>query len=244
MTQATAARDVEPKGTTARRVGLTAELVVDRAQELTEQLGLDGWSLRRLAEELDVVPSVVYHYYPTKGDICDAIVERVSTLIELPDPELGWKEWFMTMLLNARPVLLTYHGVADRIMRGELTRGFTPMIDTAVAKLQEAGFADFAPIAYAMISNSAVSAIAARNRRSAQQGERRHDLARMIDHMEPLARQSPGTRLMIEHLFGPLSSGDHEDRVSDEYFELLIASLLDGVEHVVLPRAQAPGEVD
>lgn len=233
------ARRAAAKGATARRVGLTPERVVDRAQELTARLGLDGWSLRQLAEELDVVPSVVYHYYPTKEDVCDAVVERVGTLIALPDPSLGWKEWFTAMLLGARPVLLEYHGVADRIMRGEFTRGFAPMIDTAVAKLQEAGFADLAPMAYAMISNSAISAIAARNRRSAKQGASRHDLALMMDHMEPVARCSPGARLMIDHLFNPLSSSERGEDLSEEYFGLLLASLLEGVERVVLPRAQA-----
>lgn len=225
------------RSSTARRVGLTPERIIDQAEDLTRRAGIGGWSVRRLAGELDVVSSVIYHYYPTKDEICDAVVERVSTRVQWPDPALEWKEWLTAALLALRPVLLDYHGVAERLMRGEFTHGFVPLIDLAITKLRKAGFGDLAPMACSIIVNSALSAIAARNRRSIKEGPQLHDLDRVLKRMELMAQQSPGMRLMVDQLLAPLNTDEHGDELSDAYFTAVVASLIDGVEHCLLPRA-------
>lgn len=227
------------RSATARRVGLTPERIVDQAEDLTRRAGIDGWSVRRLAAELDVVSSVIYHYYPTKEEVCDAVVDRVSTRIQWPDPALGWKEWLTAALMALRPVLLDYHGVAERLMRGEFTYGFVPLIDLAMTKLRQAGFGDRAPMACSIIVNSALSAIAARNRRSIKEGPQLHDMDRMLERMEAMAQHSTGMRLMVDQLLAPLNTDEHGEELSEAYFTAVVASLLDGVEHTLLTRAGA-----
>ena len=77
--------------------------------------------MRDIARSLDVVPSVIYHYYPQKDDLCDAVVEEVCSTVELPDADLGWKEWFTALLTAYRPVFLRCPGVTDRLAMGRIT---------------------------------------------------------------------------------------------------------------------------
>lgn len=124
---------------TGRRAGLSRDLVVEKAVELSSLSGVEGWSVRDIARELEVVPSVIYHYFPNKEAICDAVVDRVCEGIEVPDPDLDWKDWFRCMAHSFRPTLLAYPGITDRFARGKFTKQFLPMLDGAWVKLQEAG---------------------------------------------------------------------------------------------------------
>ena len=73
---------------TGRRAGLSRELIVKQAVQLSAISGVEGWSVRDIARELGVVPSVIYHYFPNKEAICDAVVDRVCVGIEVPDSDL------------------------------------------------------------------------------------------------------------------------------------------------------------
>ncbi|AWE41890.1 MULTISPECIES: TetR/AcrR family transcriptional regulator [unclassified Actinobaculum] len=223
------------KGRTARRVGLSSELIVERALRLTEERGLAGWSIRDLAAALDVVPSVVYHYFPKKDDVVDAVVGQICERVEMPDPHLGWKEWFTELCLAMRPLLLEYHGVAEHLTTGRLTESVVPIIDLAAAKLQEAGFGDSTPLVYSMVFDVAVGAIAARDRRSPK-ARTPEDMKGLIARLEPLMEHSPGVSLMVHSFFEPLTDVNQADAMSDKYFRLIIESIIDGIEHVVLPR--------
>ena len=105
---------MDTRAPTARRAGLNRGAVLDQAVRLSQEHGVEGWSMRDIARSLDVVPSVIYHYYPQKDDLCDAVVEEVCSTVELPDADLGWKEWFTALLTAYRPVFLRCPGVTDR----------------------------------------------------------------------------------------------------------------------------------
>lgn len=222
---------------TSRRAGLSQQVIVDRAVFLSEHNGIDGWSMRDIAKELNVVPSVLYHYFPNKDALCDAVVDRVCADMAVPDGSLEWKAWFTQLAHAIRPVLLRYHGITDRLARGKITEKFLPVLDAACQKLTEAGFGDKTAFAYAIITNTAINAIGARNLRSVNQTGERHDLDAMLQRFEPLMSASPGLSYLVESYLEPLSRPDEENRLSDEYFDLIVAVVLDGVERVLLPRA-------
>lgn len=224
---------------TGRRVGLSTELVVKKAVDLSEQKGIDGWTIRDIAKELDVVPSVIYHYFPNKETLCDAVVDNVCTQIEVPDKDLEWKAWFSAMAHSIRPVLLRYYGITDRFTRGKFTEQFLPLLDIAYSKLVEAGFGDKSAWAYTIITNSLMHAIGARNLRSTHQTGERHDLSKMLARFEPMMDKSLGLRAMVNTYIEPLSHPEKEDELSAEYYDLLVESILDGIEHVLLPQAKA-----
>lgn len=216
---------------TSRRLGLDATRITEAALGLTERCGLEGWSVRDLATELDVVPSVVYHYFETKEAVQQTVIDRVCGTVEIPDGRLEWREWFIKLLLEMRTVMLRYNGIADAVLRGRLGPAHLPIIEGAFAKLHEAGFGAMAPVVCTMIFNVAESTIASRDHQSAV-GPNRHDIDAMLAGLTPMADDSPALRDLTGGFLGRLSGAGGEE-VSERYFRLLIESLLDGLVHVV-----------
>jgi AcrR family transcriptional regulator len=59
------------------REPLTPERIEAAALELIERQGLAGFSTRELAGELHCEAMSIYHYFPSKGHLLDALVDRV-----------------------------------------------------------------------------------------------------------------------------------------------------------------------
>lgn len=219
-------------GQAPRRIGLDAALITTKARELSRTHGLEHWSIRDLARELDAAPSVIYHYFPTKDAILDSIVDSISNEFELPEASLEWKAWFTQFFLSIRPTLLAYRGLSDRLIAGKMTSGLVPIVDAAVAKLQEGGFGERTAFAYSMIFNVAVTTIAARTHHvEGLKGSL--DTGTMLVAFESL-RESSGLQLIVRDLMEPLVDPCTSEAVSREYFELLIRAILEGVEKVLL----------
>ncbi|MDU0479461.1 TetR family transcriptional regulator [Staphylococcus chromogenes] len=216
-----------------RKVGLTHETVVDTALKLSQECGIDGWSMRQIATQLGVVQSVLYHYFPNKDSLCDAVMERIGAEVHLPDPALEWKQWFFQMLRDLRPSLLRYGGVTDRLARGGFTKSWLPIIDIGCEKLIEAGFGEKASIAHTIIMNSAIHAVGAHNLRAPHQQEERHNLDEMLGRFESMMSTSPGLQLMVTSYLAPLSNPELEEKMSEEYFDLAISCVLEGVDRTL-----------
>lgn len=65
---------------------LTRERIVDAALEEIEASSLSGFSTRKLGERLDVEAMSIYHYFPSKQHLLDALVERAIGSVEVPEP--------------------------------------------------------------------------------------------------------------------------------------------------------------
>lgn len=223
---------------TSRRVGLTPDRVGACALAMTAQKGLHGWSIRDLAAELDVVPSVIYHYFPTKAAVQDAVTDQILATVEMPDPDLPWQEWYMEILLTLRRVSLQYHGVTQNLVErsesGHFPADLLPLFETAIDKLTDAGFGAHVTTAHAMIINVAMGAISARDRQS-RLARRRHDIEAMRQNLAELAEQSHAVALMRDELLTPLLS-DEGQQISEHYFRLLITSLMEGMSRTMLGR--------
>jgi AcrR family transcriptional regulator len=57
------------------RQGLTVDAVVDTATELADAEGLDAVTMRRVAQELGVVPMTLYTYVPGKAELLDLMLD-------------------------------------------------------------------------------------------------------------------------------------------------------------------------
>jgi AcrR family transcriptional regulator len=78
-----------PRG--QRRVSagaLTRERIVDTALDLVRDETLAGLSTRRLAARLGCEAMSIYHHFPSKLHLIDALVEHAIGAIELPAPTL------------------------------------------------------------------------------------------------------------------------------------------------------------
>jgi AcrR family transcriptional regulator len=59
------------------REPLTREKIVDKALELLDAEGVEGLSMRRLGEALDVEAMALYHHFPNKDAILDGVAARI-----------------------------------------------------------------------------------------------------------------------------------------------------------------------
>lgn len=135
---------------------VTPEKIITSALELTACHGLDGWTLRQLAGALDAYPAVVYHHVGDREAVVAAVVDRVISLLPVPEADRPWREWFRTLLTDLRPVLLGYPGVARRLsLYGATSAAAATLIDRGVRALQAGGFGAEAPTVYRMLLNTA-----------------------------------------------------------------------------------------
>lgn len=103
------------KQETATRKPLSTARVLQAAVALADDAGLEGFSMRRLAQELGVVPMALYKHVANKDELLDGMVDLVFAEIELPSPELDWREALRRRAFSARQALKR-HGWAIGIM--------------------------------------------------------------------------------------------------------------------------------
>ncbi|WP_198939488.1 TetR family transcriptional regulator [Pseudofrankia sp. EUN1h] len=143
------------------RPRLTPGLVIDAALELSRERGLDGWTIRDLAQALKVWPNTIAYHVGDREAILDAVVERVVAMMPNPPVDLGWQDWFRAFLFPGRDIVGRYVGVARRLCRdGATVPSAFPIMDRGIGLLAAAGFGDRAPLAYATLLNSAMLLVA------------------------------------------------------------------------------------
>lgn len=101
--------DVSPRDTEGRRrAPLNRERVLCAAVALADEVGIEGVSVRRLAQQLDVVPMAIYKHVADKEELLEGMVDVVLGEIDPPDPSLDWKDAVRERILSARRVVLRH----------------------------------------------------------------------------------------------------------------------------------------
>jgi AcrR family transcriptional regulator len=93
-----------------KREPLSAERIEVSALELIEEEGLESFSTRKLAARLSCEAMSIYHYFPSKAHLMDAVFDRVLAGLPEPDPDLPWRA-------RVRQSLLEYRAMAHRYPR-------------------------------------------------------------------------------------------------------------------------------
>jgi AcrR family transcriptional regulator len=129
-------------GAPRERTPLSRERILDAAVALADAEGIQGLTMRRLAAELGVEAMTIYYHVPNKGAILDALVERVISEIELPEPGTEWRAALRSLALSAYEVLGRHQWAPPLMLR----RGGGPgpmrlrHMDAILATLNDAGF--------------------------------------------------------------------------------------------------------
>ncbi len=105
-----------------RRSGLTRAEILDGAVALADEVGLDAFTMRRLANALDTKPMTIYHHVPSKDDILSGMVDIVFEEIALPPTDLPWTEAIRVRCVSARRAL-NRHWWAAPLMESQATPG-------------------------------------------------------------------------------------------------------------------------
>ena len=74
------------------RESLSTDRIEEAALELIEREGLEPFSTRKLAAELGCEAMSIYHYYPSKAHLLDALFDRIIGGLPPDDPALPWRK--------------------------------------------------------------------------------------------------------------------------------------------------------
>ena len=127
--------------TKTERASLSREEVARTALALVDSHGLDALSMRRLAAELGAGTMTLYHYFPSKQALLDAVVDAAFADQELPPLEGSWREQLADLSRAGRQVLSRHPSLVqlragEPILRPDALR----LSETGLRILEDAGF--------------------------------------------------------------------------------------------------------
>jgi TetR/AcrR family tetracycline transcriptional repressor len=76
----------------AQRGSLSADRIVEAAMAMLDRDGEKGFSMRRLAGELDADPMALYHHIPNRKALMQAVLSRLMLACPLPEPKGDWRD--------------------------------------------------------------------------------------------------------------------------------------------------------
>ncbi len=107
----------------SKRQPLDRDRVVRVALELLDEVGLEGLSMRRLADRLGVKAASVYWHVRDKEELLDLVFDRVIGEIEVPEPEPSrWREQVAEVARDMRRVTNRHRDIA-RVQLGRFPIG-------------------------------------------------------------------------------------------------------------------------
>lgn len=124
---------------------LSREMILDTSLKLLEQYDVEGFTLARVAGELDTVSMALYNYFPSREALLAELANHICKQFEMPKPKRNqtWqrtlRDWTFTLLELAQkyPMMIKITG-----MEGKTSAGWLRISRLVGSTLYEAGFRD------------------------------------------------------------------------------------------------------
>jgi AcrR family transcriptional regulator len=131
----------KPQPNRPLRIPLNRERVLRAAVELADAGSIDSLSMRKLAQELDVEAMSLYHYFASKNELLDGMLDAVFGEIELPVSGTDWRRDMRRTAVSFHRVLLR-HRWACTMLGSSVGIGMTRLryMNAVLGRLREAGF--------------------------------------------------------------------------------------------------------
>lgn len=217
-----------PTSTASKGKRLDRERVIAGAIELADQIGVDDFTIRKLADHLGSKPMSLYHHVANKDAILDAMVDAVYDEIGPVDAEADWRPAIRARCVRMREVFL-HHPWAVYLLDSRREPGMATLAhhDATISCLYAAGFDDVGVShAVAFIDAYVLGFAVQEASLPATSGDEIHELAESIavpaDIFPGLARFTNRYVMGGEYDFGSQF---------DEGLDLV----LDGIEHRYAP---------
>ena len=127
----------------ASREALGRDRIVDAALKIAERDGLQALSMRALADALGVVPMATYRHFANKGELVDAVLERVASQIPIPPAGGHWRATAEALGRGLRSGLLTHIRLVDAfVTRPSLGPSAIRLAEVLYGALRTDGFDD------------------------------------------------------------------------------------------------------
>jgi AcrR family transcriptional regulator len=145
--------------------GLTREEILRTAVRLADRDGPEAVTLRRIARELDVHVTSLYHYVPTRDAVTEGIVELLLDEAKLPTGPIAWDAWVREFVDAVTGIAAThpgaFHALQQRPVQGARA---TASFEFAMAAFEAAGYSP--EDAYAAIKSAIFLALMIGSERS------------------------------------------------------------------------------
>jgi AcrR family transcriptional regulator len=208
-----------------RRGRLSRERVLEAAIAHADRAGLEGLTMRSLAEMLEVAPMALYRHVTNKDDLIDAMVDVVFGEIGLPSGGADWKTAMRRRAVALRDVL-GRHRWAVGLMESRRRPGPANLRhhDAVIGKLRASGFEiEMAAHAYSLLDSYIYGfALTKMNLPFAASGEVAAVAREMLDAF-PAAQYPNLVEFITDHAMKPGYDYGNE-------FEYGLDVILDGLE--------------
>jgi len=87
--------------------------IVDRAISLLDEVGLEALSVRRLAGELGVRPSALYHHFASKAELLAAVADEIVARGRRPTEVVSWQAELELICVELRDTMLRHRDGAS-----------------------------------------------------------------------------------------------------------------------------------
>jgi len=123
------------------RAPLSRDRVLRSAVTLADEVGIASLSMRRLAQELGVVPMALYKHVANKEELLDGMVDVVVGEIVPPGSGTDWKSAVRQRILSARQALLRHPWASSVIeSRTAPSPAVLQYLDTLIGMFRAGGF--------------------------------------------------------------------------------------------------------
>jgi AcrR family transcriptional regulator len=190
-----------------------ADLDLDRiaaaALAVADERGAAGFTMRAVADALDVTPMALYHHVADKSALVALVVDRVVAAVPIPSPTGSWEEDLWQFALWMREIAHSHPAVAElRRSHQVLTPKILPFTERWISVWQQSGL----PLEQA-IRAAALSSMV---------------LVGLVEEELLWAKMTPPDPSHLTHLPNTrVSFARRSDQAAD--FELIVRSLIEGL---------------
>ncbi|GIH11586.1 TetR family transcriptional regulator [Rhizocola hellebori] len=122
------------------RPPLSKERVLRAAVALADDIGIEALSMRKLAQELGVVPMALYKHVTNKDELLDGMVDVIMAQIDPPAVGTDWKSAVRQRILSARQALLRHRWASQVIeSRAAPTPAVMDYLDSMIGLFRTGG---------------------------------------------------------------------------------------------------------
>lgn len=176
--------------------------------------------MRAVAQALGVTDAALYHHFPNRDALLEAVVAKNVEKFPLPDDDGEWAEWVRRFADKMRESLLKAPGTAEVVGRmGPAEASMLRVVEAFAQRLVDAGFSvrDAAQV-YSMITSYVVAFVG--RQQALENDPRKRQAADVIAAVEAAPEASPLLREVAE---------SWRDSSWDKSFEFGLARIIDGL---------------
>ncbi|HVC33554.1 MAG TPA: TetR/AcrR family transcriptional regulator C-terminal domain-containing protein [Chloroflexota bacterium] len=117
------------------------EEVLRAGLQLIDAQGLDGFTMRKLAQALGVDPMAIYNYVDDKGALLDGLVEVLWAEVDLGRDEAGWEDVLRSLARSVRALAHTHPRAYPLLVsRQVVPKSALRVCDLTSQRLERSGF--------------------------------------------------------------------------------------------------------